>query len=213
MRRSPLFLGSAVFALAVAGCSGGGQLPPAPIVTDIVSEGGTSDGDITFNGATYSVFTSNLPPNTVEVNLGAGTETRGFISFSLASIPTTASIQRATVFLPIVNAVPAGPNASVGLAADMVSFPPLDTLPTQAAIQGVYNSVSILVGPGFDVFPTDAGLEVSFDATNMVVEANRPPPLATLQIELTSSGGLVTIDELFVPATGAGAPVLRVEYF
>jgi len=213
MKTKVFLLAAAVFALILAGCGGNDHHGPSPIVTDIISEGGTNDGDITFDGVNYSVFTSNLSPNTVVVNFGGGTETRAFITFSLATIPTTANIQRATVFLPILTATPVGLNASVGLNTDMVSFPPLDTLTTQPARAGVFDTLPILVGPSFAVFPGDAGLDVTFDATDAVIEANRPPALSTLQIRLISSGGGVVIDDLFVPATGAGTPLLRVEYF
>ncbi len=202
-------------AMVVSGCGGGNDHGPVLIVTDIVSEGGTNDGDITFDGVNYTVFTSNQAPNTVLVSLGAVTETRGFITFSLATVPATASIQRATVFLPIFSVIPTGLNPSVPLFADMVTFPPLDTLATQLARGNVFNATPILLGPTFSVFPADSGFDVAFDATDAVIEANRPPALSTLQIRLNSGGvgGEVEIDDLFVPATGLGTPRLRVEYF
>jgi hypothetical protein len=200
-------------AMVVSGCGGGNDHGPVLIVTDIVSAGGADDGDITFDGVNYSVFLSSQAPNTVVVNFGAVTETRGFITFDLATVPANASIQRATVFLPILHATPIGLNASVGLNVDMVTFPPLDTLATNLQRANVFNATTILQGPSFAVFPGDAGFDVTFDATGAVIEANTPPALSTLQFRLISSGGDVEIDDLFVPATGAGTPILRVEYF
>lgn len=212
MRRKAFFLAAAVFALIMAGC-GGGDHRSSIIVTDIVSDGGTNDGDITLAGGTFSVFTANQFPNTVLVDFVTGTETRGFITFSLASIPATASIQRATVFLPIIRATPVLGSPGVALFPDMVTFSPLDTLTTQSLMAGVFNTTAILQGPSFSVFPGDAGSDVAFDATDAVIEANRPPALPSLQFRLISGGGQVEIDDLFVPATGAGTPLLRVEFF
>ena len=212
MKTKVFFLAAAVFASVLAGC-GGGDHGPALIVTDVLSEGGTNDGDITFDGVTYSKFTSNLVPNTVLVDFGPVTETRGFITFSLATIPVTASIQRATVFLPIVRATPAGLNANVALFPDMVTFPPIDTLTTQPSLAGVVNFTAILQGPSFLVSPGDAGFDRTFDATDAVIEANLPPALPTLQIRLISGAGEVEIDDFLNPVTGGGTPLLRVEYF
>ncbi len=214
MKTKVLLLAAAVFALILAGCGGDDHRGPSVIVTDIVSEGGANDGDIIFDGvATYSVFLSSTKPFTLVPDFGTGSETRSFITFSLASVPTTASIQRATIFLPILRATPIGLNASVALFPDMVTFPPLDTLTTQGALAGVFNTTAILQGPSFSVFPGDAGFDVAFDATDAVIEANRPPALSTLQIRLISGGGQVEIDDLLVQQTGAGTPLLRVEFF
>ncbi len=212
MKTKVLLLAAAVFALVLAGC-GGDDHGSNVIVTDIISAGGADDGDITFDGVNYSVFLSSQSPNTVLANFGAGTETRGFITFDLSTVPTTANIQRATVFIPIFRATPTGLNASVPLFPDMVTFPPLDTLTTQGAMAGVFNTTAILQGPSFAVFPSDGGHDVAFDVTDAVIEANRPPALPSLQLRFISGGGAVEIDDLLNPSTGAGTPLLRVEYF
>lgn len=213
MKRTFL-LGAVVFALIFAGC-GGGDHGPAIIVTDIVSEGGANDGDITLSGGTYSIVTSDQLPNTVVVDFQSPTaETRGFLTFSLASIPVDAAIQRATVYLPIFDVTPMSGSSSVTLFPDMVEFPPLNPAWSQATMQSVFSTPFILQHPGFSVlFPEDIAATVPFDATDAVIEANRPPALATLQIRLMSGGGLVAIDDLYNAATQTGAPVLRVEYF
>ncbi len=214
MKTKVLLLAAAVFALIVAGC-GGGDERPAVIVADIVSEGGANDGDIIFDSltTTYSVYLSSQSPFTLIPEFSSGGETRSFITFSLSRVPATASIQRATIFLPILRATPTGLNSSVALFPDMVTFAPLDTLTTQGAMAGVFNATAILHGPSFAVFPSDAGLDVAFDATDAVIEANRAPALPSLQIRLISGGGQVEIDDLLNTSTGAGTPLLRVEYF
>ncbi len=209
MKPKAFFL-AAVFALILSGC--GGDHGPSLIVSDIVSEGGTNDGDITLSGGVYSVFTSNQSPFTIQVEYATVSETRGFMTFSLATIPVNASIQRATVFLPILQAVPAGSNTSVALFPDMVSFPPLDPFWTQTAMGNVFDTATILIGPSFNVSPGDVGSDKTFDATDAVIKANSLA-LSSLQIRLLAGSGFVEIDDLLVPATGAGTPLLRVEYF
>lgn len=213
MKTKALFLAGALLALVTSGCGDHGTTVN---VTDIVSEDGVNDGDITLSGGIYSVVTSNQSSNTILVDFATGTETRGFITFSLATIPVTANVQRATVFLPIRDAIPTLGNSSVALLPDMVTFPPLNTLTTQSAMAGVFDLLDdtvILRGPTFSVIADDAGFDRTFDATDAVIEANREPPLPTLQIRLISAGGAVVIDDLFDPVTGAGTPLLRVEWF
>lgn len=211
MKPKAFFLVAAVFALILSGC-GGGDHRPSIIVQDIVSEGGVNDGDITNAAGFFTVFTSNVSPNTILVDFNPPIESRGFITFSLATIPVTASIQSATVFLPILRAAPVLGSPSVTLFPDMVTFPPLNPLASQPTIASIFNTPVILQGPSFAVFPGDAGSDRTFDATNAVIEANRPPALPTLQIRLISGGGQVEIDDLLDPVTGAGTPLLRVEY-
>ncbi|MGE5190033.1 MAG: hypothetical protein ACM3NF_08260 [Gemmatimonadota bacterium] len=211
MKRTFLVAVAVFVAMFVSGCGGGDNRPPLN-VTDIVSDGGTNDGDITNSSGFYSIVTSDQPPYTVVVDYqGPSFETRGFLTFSLASIPVDAAIQRATVFLPIFGVAPTGGNSNVTLFPDMVEFPPLNPTWNQATMQSVFDTAWIWQHPGFNV-AQNASL-VSFDATDAVIEANRPPPLATLQIRLMSAGGLVEIDDLYDPVTQTGAPVLRVEYF
>ncbi len=212
MKRAVILGIALVLAAALAGCGGDENLGPNTTIKDILSLGGTNDGDITYTGGSYSVFTSDQSPFTIHVQKDASVETRGFLTFSLSGIPSNATIVRATVLLPILSAVPAGTNPSVALLPDMVSFPPLDTLATQTDMGNVYNTTPILLGPSFEVFPGDAGFDASFDATDAVKRANQIP-LSTLQIRLTAVSGSLDIDDLFNSTTGGGTPLLRVEYF
>ena len=208
MRRA-VFLGMAlVLAVALAGCGGGSDL----VVTDILSSGGTYDGDITYDSVRvdYSVYTSADSPNTVLVGedpLVVGVERRGFITFPISSIPPGASIQSATVLLPVRRSQAISPATSITLLIDMVTFPRLDTLLTQPDMAAYYDATPILLGPSVTVLSGFTG-DKSFDATDALDEA-RARGYSTLQIRVTGSSGEVTIDDL---DPGGLTPLLRVEY-
>lgn len=204
-------IGLAVLLAAVlAGCGGDGHRHE-PVVVDILSSDGAFDGDITRDAGppeTFSVFLSSDAPNTILVGddpVLPGVDSRGFMTFSLASIPAGVSIRSATVFLPILRVDPSSP-PSVDLLVDMVSFPGLDALVTQGEMAAVYDAVPLLLGPSLQVFPGDAGTDKTFDATDAVVEARRLVR-PTVQLRLIGSFGQVTIDDLDL------APLLRIEYF
>jgi len=200
-----------VFALVLAGC-GGGNSGPDFVVRDILSLGGADDGDIGRDAAgVYTVFTSADPPNTVLVTDDPADSHRGFVSFSITSIPAGAAIQSARIFLPILRATPVIGVTSVGLLVDMVSFPPLDTLLTQPERDAVYFTTPILLGPSLSVFPGDAGTDISVDATDALLEARRSG-FSILQVRLIGVSGDVVIDDL-LDVNGNGTPLLRVEYF
>ncbi len=200
-----------VLALILAGC-GGGSSGPDLVVRDILSMGGANDGDIGVDAlGVFTVFTSADPPNTVIVSDDPADNRRGFLSFSITSIPAGAAIQSATIFLPILRAVPVSGVSSVGLFVDMVSFPPLDTLLTQPQLEAVYSTTPILLGPSISVFPGDAGTDKLVDATDAFLEASQLG-FSTLQIRLEAVSGDVEIDDL-LDVNGNGTPLLRVEYF
>jgi len=199
-------------ALAVTGCGGGGSSGPGVVVRDIVSMGGADDGDIGRDVAgVYTVFTSADPPNTVVVGDDPADNRRGFVTFSISSIPSGVTIQSATIFLPILRATPIPGVSSVALLVDMVSFPPLNTLVTQPERDAVYYSTPILQGPSISVFPGDAGTDKYIDATDAFLEA-RLLGFSTLQVRLIGVSGDVVIDDL-LDAYGNGTPLLRVEYY
>lgn len=208
MRRA-IFLGMAlVLAVALAGCGGGSDL----VVTDILSSGGTYDGDITYDSVLvdYSVYTSADSPNTVLVGEDpsvVGVERRGFITFPISSIPPGAGIQSATVLLPVLRSQAIFPATSITLLIDMVTFPRLDTLLTQPDMAAYYDATPILLGPSVTVLAGFTG-DKSFDATDALIEA-RALGYSTLQIRVTGSSGQVTIDDL---DPGGLTPLLRVEY-
>lgn len=200
-----------ILALVLSGCGGGGSSGPNLVVHDILSKGGADDGDIGRDAlGVFTVFTSDIPPNTVFVTDDPADNRRGFLSFSIISIPVGATIQSAIIFLPILRATPVT-GSSVGLLVDMVSFPPLNTLVTQLNLDAVYFTTPILLGPSISVFPGDAGTDKTFDATDAMLEANRLG-FSTLQIRLIGVSGDVVIDDL-LDVNGNGTPLLRVEYF
>ena len=202
-----------VFALVLAGC-GGGSSGPDIVVRDILSLGGADDGDIGINAAgVYTVFTSADPPNTVVVTDDPADSHRGFVSFFIPPALTDpgVTIQRATIFLPILRATPVIGVSSVGLLVDMVSFPSLNTLVTQSQRNTVYFTTPILLGPSISVFPGDAGTDKTIDATDAFLEARRLG-FSTLQVRLIGVSGDVVIDDL-LDVNGNGTPLLRVESF
>jgi hypothetical protein len=200
-----------IFALVLAGC-GGGSSGPDLVVRDILSMGGANDGDIGVDAlGVFTVFTSADPPNTVIVSDNPADNRRGFVSFSITSIPSGAAIQNATIFLPIFRATPVFGSPSVSLFVDMVNFPSLDTLLTQGSLDAIYNGTVLLQGPTLSVFPGDANTDRSFDARDALLEARRLG-FSTLQIRLEALSGDVEIDDL-LQADGTGTPLLRVEYF
>ena len=215
MRRL-LYLGMAsILVLILSGCGGGGGDRHTTIVVDILSSGGTRDGDITFDSVlgTYSPFFSSTPPNTIQVGedpVVAGIASRGFITFPIDSIPAGAEIRGATIFLPILRVeLLSAPSGSVSILVDMVSFPPLDTLVTQLQLMNVYNAEEILLGPSLEVSPGDAGTDKYFDATDALIEAKNRG-FSSLQIRVIGSFGQINIDDLDPPA--GLTPLLRVEY-
>lgn len=198
-----------VLALVLAGC-GGGDSGRDFAVRDIVSMGGADDGYIGLDSLGYYTVFSSDSPNTIVVSDDPADSRRGFISFSLSSIPIGATIQRATVFLPVLRAAPFGaPNVTV--LADMVSFPSLNTLTTQGQMDSAYHAAVILQGPSLSVSSGDAGFDKSFGATDAVNDAISHGD-SMLQIRLIGISGDVTFDDL-LQTDGSGTPMLRIEYF
>jgi hypothetical protein len=92
----------------------------------------------------------------------------------------------------------------------MVSFPPLDTLSTQGDLAAIFDATPIFLGPSLQVFPGDVGTDKIFDATDAVIKA-RSLGLLRLQLRITGSFGLLTIDDLD-PQLGGIPPLLIVDY-
>jgi hypothetical protein len=211
MRKQRHLAVAAILFLFLAACSGGDDR--TTFVVDILSSGGTRDGDITFDSVlgTYSPFFSSTPPNTILVGedpVLAGVVSRGFITFPIGSIPPGAVISGASIFLPILRVDLISP-PSVAILIDMVSFPPLDTLVIQSQLENVYFAPEILLGPSLEVFPGDAGYDIVFDATDAVIKA-RELGFSSLQIRVIGSFGQITIDDL---DPGGFTPLLSVEYY
>lgn len=199
-----------VFALVMAGC-GGGDSGPDLVVRDIVSMGGADDGYIGLDSLGYYTVFSSDAPNTIEVSDDPANLRRGFISFSIASIPIGATIRSATVFLPVLRATPVVGVPGVTVLVDMVSFPSLSTLTTQGLMASVYGTTPILLGPSLSILPGDAGFDRTFNAVDALNDAlTHGDP--RLQFRLIASSGDVIFDDL-LQTDGSGTPMLRVEYF
>jgi len=196
-----------VLALILAGCGGGDG--PDLVVRDIVSMGGADDGYIGLDAVGFYTAFSSDTPNTIAVSDDPANLRRGFVTFSLSSIPVGASIRRATVFLPILRAVPFGAS-DVTVLVDMVSVPSLSDLTTQGSMDTAYHAAVILQGPSLAVSPLDAGFDKLFGATDAVDEALFRRD-TILQFRLIAVSGDVTIDDL-LQTDGTGTPMLRVEY-
>lgn len=198
-----------LLALVMTGC--GSTSEPDIVTQDIVSRSGTDDGFIGFDSLGYYVVFSSDTPNKIEVSDDPANSHRGFVSFSISSIPAGAAIQRATVFLPVFRATPVTGVPAVTVLVNMMSFLSLNTLTTQGQMASVYNAIPISFGPNLSVFPGDAGFDVTFDATTALNQA-RTNGFSTLQFRLVGLSGDVIFDDLLQPE-GTGTPMLRVEYF
>jgi hypothetical protein len=208
MRKIGILAIVGVLALLFVGC--GGSSGPDLVVRDIVSMGGADDGYIGLDSlGYYSVFSSDSP-YTIVVSDDPADIRRGFISFSITSIPAGATIRRATVFLPVLRAVPFGAS-EVTVLVDMVSVPSLNALITQGQLDSVYHAAVILQGPSLSVSSGDAGFDKTFGATDAVNDAIFHGD-SMLQIRLIGISGDVTFDDL-LQQDGTGTPMLRVEYF
>lgn len=216
MKTKALFLAAAVFALILGGCGGGGgDSRPSVISIDIPSADGNNDGDITFDPVltTYSIVTTAAAdnvfvgtfPNPLDpLNPLSDTDSRGYLTFSLAQIPAGASIQSAGMFVRI-NDVFVDTGASVSVLPAMVSFSPLNTLTTPQIIN-LFNDAEILTSTvSYDVFPADVGTDVFIDVTDALLEA-RALGFSTLQIKLIGSFGRIVIDDIQFP------PLMSVDY-
>ncbi len=198
-----------VLTLVLAGC--GGSSGPDLVVHDIISMGGADDGYIGLDAVGYYTVFSSDAPNTIEVSDDPANSRRGFISFSLSSIPLGATISNATVFLPVLRATPVIGVPGVTILVDMVSFPSLSALTTQGQMASVYGATAILLGPSLSILPGDAGFDRTFNATDALNEALNSG-FSRLQVRLIASSGDVVFDDL-LQVDNTGTPMLRVEYF
>lgn len=209
-----------VLTLGVAGCGSNNygldnyspdSYGPSTIASNILSDP-TYDGYISrdasgaltvFQGETQRVFAGIDPSN--------GTEYRGFLDFYLGGargIPWDATIFSA--YLDVyINSIVQPVSASIPIRIDLVYFQPpaldagnfdVDALPALAS-QSVYIS------------PSDAGGHVTFDVTDLMVQAQYlglPDFQLRIMKDLSAtSPGLVEIDD----ATSDTAPLLQISYF
>ncbi|MFA6147361.1 MAG: hypothetical protein WC899_04045 [bacterium] len=198
-----------VLALVLAGCGGGDSRDV--VVRDIVSMGGADDGYIGLDSIGYYTVFSSDNPNTIVVSDDPADSRRGFVTFSLSSIPTGAAIRSATIFLPVLRATPVVGVPDVTVLVDMVSVPSLDRLISQGEMDSAYHAAVILQGPSISISSGDAGFDKTFGAKDAVNEALHRRD-SVLQIRLIAVSGDVTLDDL-LQSDGTGTPMLRVEYY
>ncbi len=205
-------LGAVAFALIFAGCGGGDGRGPSLVSVDIPSVDGFFDGDITFDPilTTYTVATLDnvfvgTHPNPLDpTHPSSDTDSKGYLTFSLAQIPAGASIQSARILVRI-NDVSVDSGTSVSVLPEMVSFSALNAL-TTTQISNLFNNAVILTSTvSYDVFPADIGADISIDVTDALIEA-RSLGFSTLQIKLTGSFGRIIIDNIDFP------PLMQVDY-
>ncbi|WP_243373596.1 hypothetical protein [Geotalea sp. SG265] len=184
-----------------AGC-GDHRNEPQLFTTDILSNQ-AFDGDIEVSSTTTSI-TQGADNVFVGIDPVAVSETRGFLDFSLDTIPVNAVIQSATLSIFINNITFLGPTGTIPVQIDLVNYDP------QKLLEGNFFQPPILstsFQPPLNL--NDIGKDVAIDITPLMAEAQRQR-LSALQLRLrslTKAAGLVEIDEKTV------APLLTVSYF
>jgi hypothetical protein len=200
-------------------------VPPPPTVVNILSDP-TLDGDITKDLASGFIGVPTVATNTgnvfagIEVSQVTGvsiSESRGFLIFPLAALPSNASIQFAsiTVFVNNVSFVTSStaPIPFLLDSIDTIVFPP-------PIVSADFDS-AFRTSRSLSFFGRDAGTFVEIDVTSMLADAQaRLLPQfevrflfdeARFQSDLTTTRGLIEIDD---SATNTSrAPLLRVEFF
>ena len=213
MKRTFLAAIMAVVILALTGC-GDGSSPPPAIVAPPISSTLAFDGDIKQDFLT-GTLTLRISPPTVRAGLDPLTndEYRGFLNFSLASIPPNAVIASATLDI-VINSILIQPAVdTIPMRIELVSFtPPLQATDFDRA---VLLPLEFVTFPIFrtDVFRPDLGNSVLVDVTTLMERAQfRGEP--NFQIRILEnlgvvSPGLIEIDDTTVNLE----PLLTVTYF
>jgi hypothetical protein len=204
-----LLLGVAlVLAATLTGCGDGSDNPPTVVVGIFSSP--SVDGDISFDGVNFTPATaSGAGAGTVLAGIDAigSPEFRGFLTFPLDAIPTTATIVSATLEITINEVIlPPLPSTSVPMFLDLVSF----SVPPGLTGSFEYNQSPITFRT-IDFFSTDVGKTLIIDVTNLMREA-QARSLFDFQVrfvlETSLNLGLIGIED---PTTTT--PHITVEYF
>jgi hypothetical protein len=201
--------------LALAGCGGGGDNPPAITQTQILSDSGY-DGDIEQTGPGSAVVTQGMGPTVQSVLAGidpaSGDEFRAFLHFPLNTVPGQAHIDSAFLEIFINDIQP--PNAVIPVRIELVSFPqPMVATDFDRTAQPAitYTTLSPQLGP------SDLGKYVPIDVTDLMKQAQRLG-LTDFQVRIMEDLG-PPIDGLFAIADTTGsnrpsvAPLLTVNYY
>ena len=207
MKRTFLAAIMAVVILALTGC-GDGSSPPPAIVAPPISSTLAFDGDIKQDFLT-GTLTLRISPPTVRAGLDPLTndEYRGFLNFSLASIPPNAVIASATLDI-VINSILIQPAVdTIPMRIELVSFtPPLQATDFDRAVLLPLEFVT------FPIFQRDLGNSVLVDVTTLMERAQfRGEPNFQIRILENLGGvspGLIEIDD-----TVNLEPLLTVTYF
>ncbi len=202
-----------LIAVALSGCGGGSNSPPA-FVTQILSNP-TYDGDIRLD--TSNVFTvtqGNVPSVFAGIDPVTGSEYRAFLDFPLTGaggVPGNAIINYATldIFIDSIS-IQAAAN-SIPIRIELVSFTPPTLLASDydRVLQPPLAFTTILP----PITRADVLRHVTVDVTPLMVEAQRLG-LPNFQVRILEDfgfvfPGLIEIDDTTVNR----APLLTVSYF
>ncbi len=218
---------AALLALALAGCGGGesAAVVVTPTVVEIFSDP-TLDGDITKELATGLIGAPTVATNTgnvlagIDVNPVTGvsiSESRGFLIFPLAALPSNASIQFASITV-FVNSV-----AFVTSSTDPIPFllDSLDTILFPPPIASSDFDSAFRMSRSLSFFGRDAGNFVEINVTSLLADA-QAGLLPQFEVRFlfdqarflndpTTTQGLIEIDDR--ATNRSRAPLLHVEFF
>lgn len=218
--------------LSLAACGGGESTTvvvtptvATPTVVEIVSDP-TLDADITLNLATGLIGAPVVAANTgnvlagIDVNPATGlavSESRGFLIFPLAALPSNASIHFASITVFINNATfvtsSTAPIPFLLDSIDTIVFPP-------PLVSRDFDS-AFRTSRSLSFFGRDAGTFVNIDVTSLLVDAQaRLLPQFEVRFlfdqagflhDPTTTQGLIEIDDKVTNTSRA--PLLHVEFF
>jgi hypothetical protein len=220
-----------LLALALVGCGDEDHhdhhdhVVVTPSVFDILSDP-TLDGEITKDVATGIIGVPTVATNTMSVLAGIDvdpvtgvsvSESRGFLIFPLAALPSNASIQFAslTVFVNSVSFVTSStaPIPFLLDSIDTILFPP-------PIVSRDFDS-RFRTSRSLSFFGGDAGNFVEIDVTSLLTDAQAQllPQFevrilfdeARFQHDLTTTRGLIEMDDRATDTSRA--PLLHVEFF
>jgi hypothetical protein len=217
--RKLLYFGiTAILALYITGCGGGGGDSRRTFVAEILSDQSV-DGDIAFDNVRNRYFITNSPDSLL---FGIDEETlnfpefRAFLDFPLDGstngdvVPIDAEILSATLEVFIDEVSFAG---TVPTLLDLVQFP------INGLTSADFNSSPLLFPNGsdatlsFNFFSSDRGFFVTIDVTSLMREAQRrglPDFQVRFLLDFTSDIGIVGIQD--IPDVSLTAPLLTVRF-